>query len=155
VLSGKYNTSVNESLLNGLKTPMVQECYVYTFAEYSRLHEFSCRLYLRFRTAYRFEIRFKTTVVAVNVPATVLWDGDRIFSVYTALRDTTGVVLLYQVALRLKAAGEVGGVACSPQCRQCCSHLHFKARHGCVCNPLHTRHTALTWPLWTSTCLAI
>ena len=134
---------------------MVLECYVCTIAVYSRVHEFSCLLYLMFLIPYRLEIGFETTLRAVNVPATVLWDGDRIYPVNTTLRDGTVVVLLYQVALRLQLAVEVGGVACSPQCRPCCSHLHFKARHGCVRNLIFTRHTALTWPLQTSTCLAI
>ena len=52
----------------------------------------------------------------MNVPATVLWDGDRAFVVNTTLRDATVIVLPYQVALRLQLADEVGAVACSPQC---------------------------------------
>ena len=95
---------------------MVQECYVCTIAECSRLRQFSCRLYLMFRNTYRFERNFKTTVSAVKVPATVLLDVDRIFLVNTTLRDATVVVLPYQVALRLQEAVEVIGMACSPQC---------------------------------------
>ena len=69
-----------------------------------------------FLIPYRLEIGFETTLRAVNVPATVLWDGDRIYPVNTTLRDATVVVLPYQVALRLQAAGEMGAVACSPKC---------------------------------------
>jgi len=74
--------------------------------------EFSCRLYLRFRIACRFEMSFKTTVSAVKVAATVLWDGDRVFVVNTTPRDATLIVLRHQVALRLQKAVAVGGVAC-------------------------------------------
>lgn len=74
--------------------------------------EFSCRLYLMFRIAYRFERSFKTTVSAVKVPATGLWNGDRVFGVNTTPRDATLIVLRHQVALRLQKAVAVGGVAC-------------------------------------------
>ena len=79
------------------------------------------------------------------MPAIVLWDFDRAFVVNTTLRDATVIVLPYQVALRLQVAVEVGGVACSPQCRPCCSHLHFPPRHGRVRSlspsDFHTRIT--------------
>ena len=67
----------------------------------------SCRLYLIFRIPYGFELRFKTTVSVVKVPATVLWDVDRFFVVNATLRGATAIMLPYQVAL-LQAAFERG-----------------------------------------------
>jgi len=54
-----------------------------------------------YRTPHRFEISFKTTVRAVNVPATVLWDVHRVFVVNTTLRDATLIVLPHLVAVGL------------------------------------------------------
>ena len=125
----------------------VTYAHLLSIAGYKRRYEFSCRLYLRFRITCRFEISFKTTVRAVNVPATVLWDVDRIFVVNTTLRDATVIVLPYQVALRLQAAVQSGSCGLLTKMRPCCSHPHFTARHGCYRNPLHTRHTALTCPV--------
>jgi hypothetical protein len=75
---------------------------------YNRRYVFSCCLYQRFRTAYRYEMSIKTTVKAVKMPATVLWEG--IFVVNTTPRDATLIVLHYQVAL-LQEADAVGAVA--------------------------------------------
>jgi hypothetical protein len=114
---------------------MVQQCDVCTVAECSRLHEFSCLCYLRFRIAYRLERCFKTAVRAVRVPATVLWEVDGVFVDNTKPSDATAIVLRHQVALRLQEAAAVVGVACLLQCWLCCcSHLYFPAGPGWVRN---------------------
>jgi hypothetical protein len=47
-------------------------------------------------------------VTAVKVPATVLWDDNRVFAVNTTFRHATVSVLPYPVALRLQVAGGSG-----------------------------------------------
>jgi hypothetical protein len=54
----------------------------------------------------------KTTVRAVKVPATVLWNVDKVFVVNTTPHDATVIVLPYQVALRLQKAVALDAVPC-------------------------------------------